>query len=147
MIPKSVQRFSEKIMLKQASARSGLTGGDFRGEQKEFLHCSQNCAKLYPSRPARGTIMRCHACGTGCGSCGRGRHSHVPGRLLEQTECGALSTPVESRTRSRQIAVDAAVARRLARRTRTVRRTRRPRVIPEAKTSGRSESNPGHASS
>src|SRR6266540_293104 len=46
---------------------------------------------------------------------------------------GRTMDALRSRTRRRQIAVDAAVARRLARRTRTVRRTRRPRVIPEAK--------------
>ena len=55
-----------------------------------FLLCSRGRGSLRPSRPARGTIMRCHDVGAGCGSRVRGPHQPRPRADPRATGSGAL---------------------------------------------------------
>ena len=73
---------------------------------------SHRRASVPSSRPARGTILRCHDVGAGCGSRGRGPHKPRPraepranrvGRTIDAGRSGAVKGE----------STDAAVARRL----------------------------------
>jgi hypothetical protein len=109
-----------------------------------FLRSCMRPLWSVPSCRARGTIMRCSECGTGCGSRGRGRRSHVPGRLLgyrvRRTTAPVGPGPVKGQSPGCRGGAPVGETHPYS--------ASDPQATDQSRSnSGRPESNPGHASS